>query len=504
MRAQSKAQSAPLPASVARSHLRRVAVAVVATILLLFIWHPLVLTAQSAPIQDTATVRHDVKAGETLWSIATRYYGDGHAWRAIARRNGIPLAGDAVIHVGMALSIPTRATVASAASAAAKLPAPEDTVTPAFVTAPAAAADSAMLARRAAAYSATAAASASGGSTGTGSLAAQTRGKANAGATGVAASGASSTGKLTVASGRDRNAIQDTTPLAGPSGLRPQVIPARMLVRSPARLGFLDATDARDARKPSDVPTVFIRQSLNADEAAAAAREALKPRPPAPRHGEYHSAPYPVPDTHWGSSGRIVRRIDAGGPAQSEMLRLQLADEVEIELPGGVTASVGSRWLVVRKGILIAPGVQMALPTGIVQVTAANPGQPVRAYVRSQTGVIDVQQVLFPIVGAAARADLSLTRLQDPDIRTQISWIEDGTLLPSVLNFLLLSAGASEGVQAGDEFEIVGDADSEGLTRIAVVRVVRVGEFGSTAVVIRQSRSGIAVGARAQRSSRMP
>ena len=46
---------------------------------------------------------HTVKKGDTLWSIAKYYYGDGKAWQRIADANGVQGTG---INVGMKLNIP--------------------------------------------------------------------------------------------------------------------------------------------------------------------------------------------------------------------------------------------------------------------------------------------------------------------------------------------------------------------------------------------------------------
>ena len=127
-----------------RLTLLRVAVAVFATLALLLIWHPVVLHAQATPpvasrdsattptapvrgspagvpkaassAQQDSTTTHTVKAGETLWSLAVRYFGDGHAWRTIAKRNGIALSSDTALRIGAVLVVPSRRSVVAARS----------------------------------------------------------------------------------------------------------------------------------------------------------------------------------------------------------------------------------------------------------------------------------------------------------------------------------------------------------------------------------------------------
>ena len=47
---------------------------------------------------------HTVQRGETLWSIAARYYGDGQRWRDIARANNIP--NEHQLRIGQRLQLP--------------------------------------------------------------------------------------------------------------------------------------------------------------------------------------------------------------------------------------------------------------------------------------------------------------------------------------------------------------------------------------------------------------
>ena len=50
--------------------------------------------------------RHRVRAGETLYAIARRYYGDGDKWRTILRANRDRLPSPGALRAGQVLVIP--------------------------------------------------------------------------------------------------------------------------------------------------------------------------------------------------------------------------------------------------------------------------------------------------------------------------------------------------------------------------------------------------------------
>jgi nucleoid-associated protein YgaU len=56
------------------------------------------------PPPPAPVVTHVVQPKDTLWSIATKYYGDGKQWKRIAEANGI--ADATKLRVGAALTIP--------------------------------------------------------------------------------------------------------------------------------------------------------------------------------------------------------------------------------------------------------------------------------------------------------------------------------------------------------------------------------------------------------------
>ena len=91
-------------------------------------WTPALVTPEE-PKQDVRPVRtHRVGEGDTLWSIAKRYYGDGSAADALAKYNEKRVGKGGVIREGASLLIPDReelglsgpAKVADAAPAKAK------------------------------------------------------------------------------------------------------------------------------------------------------------------------------------------------------------------------------------------------------------------------------------------------------------------------------------------------------------------------------------------------
>ena len=183
---------------------------------------------------------------------------------------------------------------------------------------------------------------------------------------------------------------------------------------------------------------------------------------------------------------------------------MQLADEVEIAPPIGVTLSVGDRLVAVRRGGVLSSGVTVGIPTGILQVTRAERGKPLHAIVRSVSGVVEQDEALFPVEGAAAPAGHAAENATTGDVETRVMWIDAAELLPTLQSYVLLAAGQAHGVKAGEQFALVRRSATGGEDRIAVVRVVRVGMTGSSAIVISQSLPEIASGVLARRIARLP
>jgi len=491
------------------------AIALVATLALLAVWRPAVVRAQAKPAPTAASpavarTTHVVRAGESLWSIAMRYYGDGGAWSEVARSNGIATTSARPIVVGMRLRVPAvpPARGAGAAAPAAKPPADITKAAVAVAVPP----------RAGAAGDVAAASPRPRGS----SLATQTAGKsdapavaprsASARATSVAApAGTSRAGARAQASAVTKNpaAAADTTPsLLNPStrAMRPQMKVETPIDRGAMRVGLLGPGDARAARG-SDYATIFLRRIPSQEEADASVRAAVPVTALPPRRGEYDAAPFALSAADLLKAGRILRRVGASAVGSVEVAqRMLIADEVEVSAPAGTTLAIGDRMVALSLNVLLANGLRVVVPGGVLQVTATDAGRPPVAMVKSQSGLLEQGQALLRVEGAPAPSG-ALTSEGVEALKTSVTWVDNNSLLPTLQSFVLLDAGTAQGVRQGDEFSLVrtrGSANTGEEDRIAVVRVVRAGTNGSTAIVVKQDRAEIATGVAARRVARMP
>ena len=87
--------------------------------------------AQQEAAQKELPLTHTVIAGETLWSIAQKYYNSGYNWVDIQKANNLSSAN--VIEVGQTLTIPAAPPIATGTAMLATTPTPAATseVTPA-------------------------------------------------------------------------------------------------------------------------------------------------------------------------------------------------------------------------------------------------------------------------------------------------------------------------------------------------------------------------------------
>ncbi|MBC8088986.1 MAG: LysM peptidoglycan-binding domain-containing protein, partial [Phycisphaerae bacterium] len=318
MQTQSKSPVVVTAAPDAMSTLVRTIIALLATATLLFLFRPTVIHAQDK------TAPHTVTAGETLWSLATRFYGDGQKWAELAKLNGLGEAGEKQLVVGQVIKVP--AAKASTANSVAIAP-PPNTPRPALQRAqePPRPAANEMV---------------SGSAPGV--LAQQTAGKADAAPKTPVARGlpASSRNVAPVAPAPAGTFAAKTpgNPSPGSPKVAPVIAPlvetaagtasslAAPIDASTTSIWAVDLPALRAARG-ADQTTVFLGLAydpVGTDIAVKAASPVIRVRE---RAGEYSSAPYAVAATSLSTTGAVGRRSGSAGGSFRDIERLVLMDE---------------------------------------------------------------------------------------------------------------------------------------------------------------------------------
>ncbi|QJR34843.1 LysM peptidoglycan-binding domain-containing protein [Gemmatimonas groenlandica] len=480
----------------------RIFVALLSTLALLLVWRPTVVHGQEAEgrivsvadstldqVKDSATTTHVVRAGETLWGIAALFYGDGHQWPALAKRNRIATSGPAPLQVGMRLSVPASPTVRGA-KAAAMAAAPADSTVPSVALAKAG--EGTLPPARP-----------------SGSLSAQTAGKRNAAAGAGAAKGRAPAAAAKAAAVAAIDTVTKATIETDTSrvNFQPQHSSELMMSRKGTRIGLVDLEAQEASRKSSEVETVFHRDLPDAAEAERRTRAVLRPNTPAPRQAEFDAAPFIVMQLELAKSGSILKRVGSPGSLESEYPQRAIkTDQIEVRPPAGVTYTVGQRLVAVTTPAAADKQSMIAIPTGIVEIVRVEAGKPVLAVLTRQSGRVEQGQRLLPSAGSSAPW-LVVQKLAEPDVKTSVRWIDPHELQPTLQSFLMLAAGTTQGVKAGDEFGLYRSGSKEQPSQeslVATVRVVRSESGGSAAVITRQYQSDIGVGLAARRVAKAP
>ena len=258
-------------------------------------------------------------------------------------------------------------------------------------------------------------------------------------------------------------------------------------------------------------PTLFTTR-MRTGPAQPTARRAMLGRAPAPliRPGEYYAAPWVERMGGPRGSGRVVSSADLTTASQSPRDRLQIHDRVLITPPSGVEAVRGARYLVYALGPELEGRGQVVLPTGVVMVEREpRGGEAVHARVVTAYDDLRVGQHLIRFDSAAFPTERP-TPVELGGLDARVVWVRGGNVLPSEHQYLVLDRATRDGVQQGDQFTLHRRAhrNEDGVPLpsepIAVVQVVRVTPFGSTAMVVDQVQPAIREGNEARMTAKMP
>ena len=267
-----------------------------------------------------------------------------------------------------------------------------------------------------------------------------------------------------------------------------------------AMVGALLAPAAAFGQEPA--------QTAVARPLASSQLQALAPAPTI-RPGEFYAAPYVERYGGPANAGYVVGTGEVPGIPLTPALRpMQSYERIFVVVPPGMSSAAGTRYLTVRAGPLLEGVGQVMVPTGIVTIERAQPGQAAEARIMARfEPVMEGQQL---VTMEPVPENLPRPTAQANGARTAALWMRARPALPSLQSYVVVAGGSASGMRMGDQITFMREAapDVNGIvlpaTDIAVAQIVRVTEHASTALIIDQAHAGPNVGTVARVSAKMP
>lgn len=208
------------------------------------------------------------------------------------------------------------------------------------------------------------------------------------------------------------------------------------------------------------------------------------------------SAPFVTDPAVLDAGGRCV---SVGPAAAAEAGGVLLQGTLSVQLPAGVPADTGSRWLLVRRGPELPELGIVAIPTGVVRLTSAVDAAPT-AEVLAQFDAMSCSDIILPLPELPTVPSGALTPVSN-GATGRIVWIASESQLPTLQHALILDIGAESGLKTGDRVTVYG---GNGTATVAQADVVHVGRRTSTALVVRQTLGSLAAGLRVRLTEKLP
>jgi LysM repeat protein len=225
------------------------------------------------------------------------------------------------------------------------------------------------------------------------------------------------------------------------------------------------------------------------------------------RVGEVEAAPFADRTGGPRGAGNLAAAYDRPGiAAKASDQRFSLQDPVFIELPRGVAARLGDRYLVYIPGPTLTDNSQLMIPTGVVQVESMPQGQLTLARIVRQYGDIRLDQKLVPLESTVPSAAASSSPVANGGT-AHVLWVHQNPVLPSMQSFVVLSSEGGPDVRVGDQFTLIDATVDESHPAppvpAAVAQVVRVTPYAVTALVVDHEQPTIRAGMPARLTARM-
>ena len=225
------------------------------------------------------------------------------------------------------------------------------------------------------------------------------------------------------------------------------------------------------------------------------------------RPGEYYAAPWVERMGGPANAGIVVGSGDVPSiPLTEEERPLQSYERIFVTLPAGMSAAAGTRYVAVRHGPVLEGRGQVMVPTGVVVVERAQPGQAAEARVVARFEPVQIGDQLVAMdpspAGAGRPAAVS------GGAETAVLWMKSDPVLPSLQSYVVVAA--APGMRAGDQISFYRPRRMSpwGVllpeSEIAVAQIVRVTPQGATALIVDQAHGAIEQGTHGRVTAKMP
>jgi LysM repeat protein len=223
--------------------------------------------------------------------------------------------------------------------------------------------------------------------------------------------------------------------------------------------------------------------------------------------GEIEAAPFALKAGGPSNKGALVAAYDRPGiVTEAGERRFQLHDRIFLKAPSGVAGNAGDLVLSYRLGPEIGENAQLVVPTGIIRIESSAPGQPSIGRVVRQFEEITLDQSIIALESIPASVGKPTPVAPGPE--EKVIYVPNEPVLPSVQNYVLLSAKSANGIRVGDQFTLIDNSvdpkHPSPPVPAAVAEVVRVTPYAVTVIVVDHEQPRIYPGMLARLSARAP
>ena len=232
------------------------------------------------------------------------------------------------------------------------------------------------------------------------------------------------------------------------------------------------------------------------------------------RAGEFYPAPWLDNTTGPTNTGEIVRTAQLPGEVRGAQRRKFMEDEyLYVTMPKGVVPAKGDRFLTYMSGELVGSSNRVFQPTAILTVVTVDATDAIMVRVSNVFGPVILGQKVIPLEKFTMNPDARPAPLL-LGTEGKIVQVPYNVTVANKQDYVILNVGLKDGVKMGDLFTVYNPQHSIQLEggknvtipddKIGVLQVVKVTEYGATALVVDVRYPAIVVNANVRLTARMP